>query len=643
MVTMVSGYGWIVQWRETLPCGFEDSRLRWSQMSDNFPEQGFHTLGLSEPILKAATDIGYEIPSPIQNRTIPEILRGNDIVGQAQTGTGKTAAFALPLLSALDIKRVEPQVLVLTPTRELSIQVSEAFLRYAKYLEGFHVVPIYGGQDISGQLRRLSRGVHVVVGTPGRVMDHMRRKTLKLTGMNCLVLDEADEMLRMGFLEDVKWILEQLPHKRQIALFSATMPPEIRNIAKTYLTTPVEILIQQKSSAPETVRQRFWPVDNFHKLDALTRILEFEVFEAMIIFVRTKNATIELTQKLEARGFAAEALNGDIPQSKREQVVARLKSKKLDIVVATDVAARGLDIDRISHVINFDMPYDPETYVHRIGRTGRAGRTGDAILFVSPRENHLLKSIERATKQEIKMMEMPSTKTLNDKRVDRFKQRITEALGAGSADLYREILEQYSLEQNVPPLDIAVALAKLLHEDAPLLIAAKAPVPAMPSGDRGKRPDRGPRPDHPRRDRKDDHGKNARARLLKPEMALGKRKNAKPFQPELIPVKRAEAKPAQPIPGKPSRTNSHPAKGMLRYRIDVGRNDGILPGAIVDTISRDAEIERRHVGQISIHDKFSTVDLPEGMPKEIFQALRKSMIGSKPLGITRGDPSLRKK
>ncbi|MGH8499049.1 MAG: DEAD/DEAH box helicase, partial [Methylococcales bacterium] len=345
----------------------------------------FNQLSLAESVLKALNDVGYETPSPIQAQAIPPLLAGQDVLGQAHTGTGKTAAFACPLLSRLEIDRLEPQVLVLTPTRELAIQVAEAFQRYAAHIKGFHVLPIYGGQEYGSQIRQLKRGVHVVVGTPGRVMDHMRRGTLVLKGLNALVLDEADEMLRMGFIEDVEWILEQTPATRQTALFSATLPDTIRRIAQKHLNQPQTITVKVKTRTADTIRQRYWMVSGVHKLDALTRILEAEPFDGMIVFVRTRNATLELAEKLEARGYASAALNGDIPQKLREQTVERLKSGKLDILVATDVAARGLDIDRVSHVINFDIPYDSEAYIHRIGRTGRMGHKGDAILFIAPR------------------------------------------------------------------------------------------------------------------------------------------------------------------------------------------------------------------------------------------------------------------
>ncbi|MBD3776923.1 MAG: DEAD/DEAH box helicase, partial [Thiotrichales bacterium] len=387
----------------------------------------FDQLNLRPEVLQAISEIGYETPSPIQAQAIPTLLNGGDILGMAQTGTGKTAAFALPVLSMIDLKVKNPQVLVLAPTRELAIQVSEAFQSFAHHMKGFHVLPIYGGSDYGTQIRALKRGVHVVVGTPGRVMDHIEKGTLQLHELKTLVLDEADEMLRMGFIDDVEWVLKHTPDTRQIALFSATMPKEIHRIASTYLQDPTEVIIKQKTSTATTIDQKYWLVSGLHKLDALTRILEHEDKDGVIIFVRTKTATVELAEKLEARGYAAAALNGDIAQNQRERIVDQLKTGKLDILVATDVVARGLDVPRISHVINYDIPHDNESYVHRIGRTGRAGRSGTAILFVAPRERHLLRSIERSTNKQIPMMELPSPKEINANRVMRFKERIINA------------------------------------------------------------------------------------------------------------------------------------------------------------------------------------------------------------------------
>ncbi len=437
------------------------------------PVTAFNQLALNKSLLKALDEVGYETPSPIQAQTIPLLLEGRDIIGQAQTGTGKTAAFALPLISNLDIKQKDPQILVLAPTRELAIQVAEAFQKYARHVTGFHVLPVYGGADYSGQIRALKRGVHVVVGTPGRVMDHIRKGTLNLGKLRALVLDEADEMLRMGFIDDVEWILEQTPQERQIALFSATMPQQIRRIATKYLNNPEQVTIKTKTTTVDTIRQRFWPVSGLHKLDALTRILEAEDFDGMIVFVRTKNSTVELAEKLEARGYAATALNGDIAQNQRERTIKNLKAGKLDILVATDVAARGLDVDRISHVVNYDVPYDTEAYVHRIGRTGRAGREGDAILFVAPREKRMLNAIERATRKKIEIMELPSTELINDKRIAKFKQSISDTLANEDLSMFSQLIEQYQQEHNIPALEIAAALAKQLQGDADFLLTNK--------------------------------------------------------------------------------------------------------------------------------------------------------------------------
>ena len=437
----------------------------------------FRELALSEPVLRALTDVGYEAPSPIQAATIPVLLSGADMLGQAQTGTGKTAAFALPALTRIDLSKHEPQVLVLVPTRELALQVAEAFLKYAAHLKGFHVLPIYGGQSYQPQLNALRRGVHVVVGTPGRVIDHMNRGTLKLTGLTLLVLDEADEMLRMGFIDAVESILEQTPPQRQVALFSATIPAPIRRIASKHLRSPIEVTIKSKTSTATNIRQRYWMVSGMHKLDALTRILEAETFDGMLVFTRTKQATVELAEKLEARGFSAEALNGDIPQPQRERTVARLKAGQIDIVVATDVAARGLDVERIGHVVNYDVPYDTESYVHRIGRTGRAGRKGEAILFIAPRERNMLRAIERATRQVIEPMNLPTVDAVNTLRIAKFKQRVIETVAAGAAGPFRPILEQLEAETGLPLVDIAAALASLSQGTTPLLLTAKAERP----------------------------------------------------------------------------------------------------------------------------------------------------------------------
>ncbi len=546
----------------------------------------FHQLALHDAILRALDEVGYETPSPIQAQTIPLLLQGRDVLGQAQTGTGKTAAFALPVLSKLDLSQKDPQVLVLAPTRELAIQVAEAFQKYAKYLQGFHVLPVYGGQDYRGQIRALERGVHVVVGTPGRVMDHIRRGTLQLDQLTMLVLDEADEMLRMGFIDDVEWILDQTPEDRQIALFSATMPQQIRRIATQHLNEPEQITIKVKTTTADTIRQRFWPVSGLHKLDALTRILEAEPFDAMIIFVRTKTATVELAEKLEARGYASAALNGDILQKQRERTVDDLKKGKLDILIATDVAARGLDVERISHVINYDIPYDTEAYVHRIGRTGRAGRQGDAILFVAPREKRLLHAIEKAIKTKIDMMELPSTELVNDKRIAKFKQRITDTLATEELGLFYQLIEQYQQEHNIPALEIAAALAQLLQGDTPFLLQNKP----------------------------------------QPQSNADWHKNDKPKERKSPRKERSQNR---------NKKDSPPEEGMERYRIEVGYDHKVKPGNIVGAIANEAGIDSQYIGHINIQDDHTLVDLPEGMPKDIFNLLKRTWVAGQQLKISR--------
>jgi ATP-dependent RNA helicase DeaD len=548
-------------------------------MSSEMPQQtGFQGFDLIKPVLKALDDVGYETPTPIQSQIIPLVMEGRDVLGQAQTGTGKTAAFALPLLSRIDIKQLEPQVLVLAPTRELAIQVAEAFQRYALHMKGFHVLPIYGGQSYEIQLKQLKRGTHVVVGTPGRVMDHLRRKTLNLGSLSCLVLDEADEMLRMGFIDDVEWIMGQTPPDRQITLFSATIPSAIKRIAKKYLQNPVEVTIKTSTTTADTIRHRYWVVDGMHKLDALTRILESEPFDGMIIFVRTKTITVELAEKLEARGYSCAPLNGDIAQKTRERTVEQLKSGKLDILVATDVAARGLDVDRISHIINYDIPYDTESYVHRVGRTGRAGRSGEAILFVAPRERRMLAAIEKATRQKIDVMKLPSTELINNQRLARFKQRITDTLAAGNIEFFSKLMDQYCREHNVPELDVAAALAKMLQGDKPLLLTDTPKKHETAQGDR------------PNREKE--------------------RKNRG----------RADG-PVEP--------------GMERFRIEVGNDHGVKPTNIVGAIINEAGLDIENIGRIKIMDTFSTVDLPEGIPKDIFMMLKKVWVSGQQLKISR--------
>lgn len=553
----------------------------------------FESLGLGAPIVQVLKEIGYESPSPIQAAAIPCLQQGADIVGQAQTGTGKTAAFALPLLNQLDLSLTKPQVLVLTPTRELAIQVAEAFQVYARHLRGFHVVPIYGGQSMGTQLRLLKRGAHVIIGTPGRVMDHLRRKTLSLGALKSLVLDEADEMLNMGFLEDVEWILEQTPQTRQVALFSATMPKAIQRIAQRHLREPQEIKIKTATTTVPTIEQSYWQVRGIHKLDALTRILETEDFDAVLIFVRTKSETVDLAEKLEARGYAAAPLNGDMKQSAREQTVEQLKSKVLDIVVATDVAARGLDVKRISHVINYDIPYDTEAYVHRIGRTGRAGREGKAILFVTPKENRMLRMIEKATKQPIVHMELPSKEKVENRRVEKFKQRVIDVMDKENLDFLREVIIQLETEHALDSRDMAAALAHLVQGKQPLRIAEKESYVKKESSTGRERE---------QKSREKPRGKS--------QAPIDK------YSTEAIPLKK------------------FPEIEMVRYRIEVGKSHGATPKDIVGAIANEAEIDSEYIGHIKLYDDFSTVDLPDGMPKELFQFLKKVRVRQQRLDIS---------
>lgn len=548
-------------------------------MSDADIQPTFSTLGLDPNVLKAVVDQGYEQPSPIQAQSIPFLLEGHDLLGQAQTGTGKTAAFALPLLSRIDPKDKSTQLLVLAPTRELAIQVSEAFQSYARHIPHFHVLPIYGGMSYDTQLRQLRRGVQVVVGTPGRVMDHIRRRTLKLETLKALVLDEADEMLRMGFIDDVEWILEHTPEKRQIALFSATMPSVIRRVANRHLQQPKEVKIETKTSTNTSITQKYWQVSGLHKLDALTRILEMGEHDGMIIFVRTKAATVELAEKLTARGHACEALNGDISQNLRERTVERIKKGQIDILVATDVVARGLDVERVSHVVNYDIPYDTESYVHRIGRTGRAGRTGTAILFVAHRERRMLQAIERATRQPIERMQLPTASDINTQRINRFKQRITDTLDNEELDFFIELVESYQKEHAAEPLKVAAALAHMAQGKTPLLLS-EMEVRQERRERREGREERAPRA--PRKQR--------------------------PVTLEALPLK------------------DNPDVKMQRYVVSVGYSDGVKPGNIVGAIANEADIESRYIGHIEIFDEYATVDLPADMQKAAIEKLSKTRI-----------------
>jgi ATP-dependent RNA helicase DeaD len=541
----------------------------------------FAALDLPSALQDALADVGYESPSPIQAATIPAMLAGRDVLGQAQTGTGKTAAFALPVLARLAPEKAYPQALVLAPTRELAIQVAEAFQKYAARLPGFRVLPVYGGADYRSQLKQLKRGAAVVVGTPGRVMDHMRRGTLDISRLQTLVLDEADEMLRMGFIDDVEWILEQTPGERQIALFSATMPEAIRRVARRHLRDPQEVSIAIKAVSHATIRQRVWIMSGVHKLDALTRMLEVEPIDAAIVFVRTRLATTELAEKLAARGHSAAALNGDIPQKQREATLDRLRSGAVDILVATDVAARGLDVERITHVINYDIPSDVEAYVHRIGRTGRAGRKGDAILFAAPRERRLLRALERATGGSIEAMDLPSAGDVANRRIADFKARITDTLATRDLDTYRALVTDYQREYGVPLADVAAAVAALVDGRGGM---ERAPAADEPSPDARKR-------------------KNLESHA-------------------------AASKGRRPRPGGVD-------AGMERFRIAVGHKHGAKPGHIVGAIANEADLDAEHIGYIDIRDTYSLVDLPAGMPDDVFRLLQNVRVSGQKLQISR--------
>jgi ATP-dependent RNA helicase DeaD len=541
----------------------------------------FEDLGIDKRVLRGLADVGYESPSPIQAATIPALLAGRHVVGLAQTGTGKTAAFAVPILSHIDLRQKAPQALVLAPTRELALQVSEAFERYAAHLPGLHVLPIYGGQGYGVQLSALRRGVHVVVGTPGRVMDHLDKGTLDLSQLRFLVLDEADEMLNMGFADDVERILADTPDDKHVALFSATMPASIRRIAKRYLTDAEEITVKNRTRTVANLTQRVLVVAYPQKLDALTRILEVENFEAMIVFVRTKQVTEQLAERLRARGFSAAAINGDIVQAQRERTVDALRRGKLDVLVATDVAARGLDVDRISHVVNYDIPTDTESYVHRVGRTGRAGRTGDAISFVTPRERHLLRAIEKANRQPLTPMRLPTVEDVNETRVARFREAITEALGSDQVGFYRDLVADYEREHDVPATDVAAALAVLAQDDRPLLMEPE-PAPAPVSSDqRHERPQR--RDDRPRRSR-----------------------STVPLAP---------------------------------YRIAVGKRHRVEPRQIVGAIANEGGLDRADFGHIDIRGDHSVVELPASLSEQTLSSLQRTRISGKLIELTPLDGS----
>ncbi len=549
----------------------------------NLPLTRFDEMNLSLPVFSVLQDINYDTPTPIQALTIPHLIDKRDVLGQARTGTGKTAAFALPLLSRIDLAVKRPQVLVLTPTRELAIQVGESFKTYGAKLKGLNVLSVYGGQGYGIQLNQLKRGAHVLVGTPGRLMDHMRKKTISFEDLFCVVLDEADEMLHMGFIDDVEWILDRIPKESQTALFSATMPKPIRKIAQKYLKSPEEILVEPESKELSTIKQQYLMVKGVKKGEALVRILEAITYDGVIVFTKTKTATLEVTKILDDKGFKAEALNGDIAQNTRERTINRLKKGYIDILVATDVAARGLDVDRISHVINYDMPPKVDPYVHRIGRTGRAGREGEAILFVNANERWMLNVIEKATKTKIEEFALPSNRIINQKRIENFKNEISKALASEDLGAFQEIIETYAAEKDVPVTRIAAALARQVHGDTPFLLPLEKDKKAE----------------------KSEHTKKAPARSKK--------------APAPVEVKIA----------------SPPEKGMERYRIEVGLCHGVKPGNIVGAISNEAGLESRYIRNIDINQDFSFVDLPFGMPKDIFTLLKKTWVMSKPLSISK--------
>jgi ATP-dependent RNA helicase DeaD len=543
--------------------------------------RSFADLGLPQELVATVRAVGYESASPIQAATIPALLEGRDILGQAQTGTGKTAAFALPILARVQLGLRAPQALVLVPTRELAIQVAEAFQKYAGGLSGFHVLPIYGGQSYTPQLQALRRGPHVVVGTPGRVIDHLERGTLSLDTVRVAVLDEADEMLAMGFADAMEAILAQVPPERQVALFSATIAPNIRRIAQRHLRDPLEIVIRGRTGTAANISQSFWMVSGLHKLDALTRIVEVADFDAMLVFVRTKQGTLELAEKLQARGFAAVALNGDVPQAQRERTVAQLKSGKIDILVATDVAARGLDVERITHVVNYDVPYDTESYVHRIGRTGRAGRSGEAILFIAPRERNLLHLIERATRQTIAPLQLPSVDDVNSRRLAKFKARIGEAIAAGPGDFHRKAVQEVAIETGADLVVVAAAIASLVDGATPVPLKSDTSMTPAP------------------------------------------------------PARTARAERKSHAAGDALRFVDDGQQ--ISYRLAVGRRHGVLPGHIVGAIANEAGLEGSQINGVDIRADYSLVRLPAKLPTAIVDRLSQVIVRGQALGLRAAD------
>ncbi len=560
-------------------------------------ETTFSDLGLKTPILEALNDLGYEKPSPIQAECIPHLLGGRDVLGMAQTGSGKTAAFSLPLLNNLDPELKAPQILVLAPTRELAVQVAEAMTDFSKHMHGVNVVALYGGQRYDVQLRALRQGPQIVVGTPGRLLDHLKRGTLNLSSLSGLVLDEADEMLRMGFIEDVETIMAQIPEGHQTALFSATMPEAIRRITRRFMKEPQEVRIQSSVTTRPDISQSYWTVFGMRKNEALVRFLEAEDFDAAIIFVRTKNATLEVAEALERSGYNSAALNGDMNQALREQTLERLKDGRLDILIATDVAARGLDVERISLVVNYDIPMDSESYVHRIGRTGRAGRAGRALLFVENRERRLLRNIERTMKLTIPEVELPNAELLGKRRLEKFAAKVQQQLESSDLDQYRALLAKIQPTAEGEELDIetlAAALLKMAQGERPLILPPDAPMrPRREFRERderferrGDRNDRGPRTDRPQRD--------------------------------------GEERP---------RRERRDVGDMELYRIEVGRDDGVEVRHIVGAIANEGDISSRYIGNIKLFASHSTIELPKGMPGEVLQHFTRTRILNKPMNM----------
>ena len=555
-------------------------------------EHSFLALGLNDKLLEALAQLGFESPSPIQAQCIPALLKGADVLGIAQTGTGKTAAFALPILEKIDLSLNAPQALILTPTRELALQVSESFQSYAVYLKNFQVLPLYGGQSYAVQFKQLKRGAQVIVATPGRLIDHLERKTLDLSAIQSVVLDEADEMLRMGFIEEVQKILDLLPPNHQTALFSATMPQAIRRVAENYLKEPVEIRIKSKTATVEAIHQSFWQVSGLHKLDALTRILEVEEdLDAAIIFVRTKTQTVELADKLQARGFAAAALNGDLNQMMRERTIEQLKNGHLDIVIATDVAARGLDVARISHVINYDIPYDSESYVHRIGRTGRAGRAGHAILFVSPREMRMLKTIERTTKASLEPLALPTRADVLSRRVNDFKERILATREKEDLSFFQNLIKELTLEKDELP-SIAAALAFMAQEGRPLLLWNE---------------EKAEKAEKTQKKLKKSAKKSADFEK-KSSFTVDKQKNNK-------------------------KSEFFDNDEWLTFRLEVGKSHGVKAGDIVGAIANESGVSSQNIGHIRLKSEFSLVELPEKLAEKIAKKLAKTRIKGLPISL----------